>query len=44
MIWNRLENETVDEYVYRLGCAKEVEGFTWEDIRVVVNRELNTNY
>lgn len=38
-----LENETTDEYLWRVGEAKDAKGYTWEDLAPLLNDKLITD-
>lgn len=39
----RLENETVNEYISRLGLSREIEGLTWKDISISILNEFGVD-
>ena len=41
---NRRENETVNQYFYRLCENKEITGLTWPNITDLMNKETGENY
>lgn len=41
---SRQNNETLDEYIYRVCNEKPIVGYTWEDIQVTANREFGLRY
>lgn len=41
---SRKNDETLTEYVYRVGNEKPIVGYTWEDIQLTANREFDVSY
>lgn len=42
--YKRLDNESEEDYQYRICGLKEAKGLTWDEITVIINRELDFNY